>query len=40
MLRPPPVGQHTIHFSGDFGPGNFTLDVTYPINVVPRGHDG
>lgn len=40
MLRPLSVGQHTIHFSGDFGPGNFALDVTYHINVVPRGHDG
>ena len=37
MLRPLPVGQHTIHFSGDFGPGNFALDVTYHITVTP-GH--
>ncbi len=37
MLRPLPVGQHTIHFAGDFGPGNFALDVTYHITVTP-GH--
>ena len=27
------AGQHTIHFGGDFGPGNFALDVTYHITV-------
>ncbi len=37
MLRPLSVGQHTIHFSGDFGAGNFALDVTYHITVSP-GH--
>jgi hypothetical protein len=37
MLRPLSVGQHTIHFAGDFGPGNFGLDVTYHITVTP-GH--
>jgi hypothetical protein len=37
MLRPLSVGQHTVHFSGDFGPGNFALDVTYHITVTP-GH--
>ena len=37
MLRPLSVGEHTIHFSGDFGPGNFALDVTYHITVTP-GH--
>ena len=25
MLRPLSVGQHTIHFAGDFGPGSFAL---------------
>jgi hypothetical protein len=35
MLRPLSLGQHTIHFSGDFGPGNFALDVTYHITVTP-----
>jgi hypothetical protein len=37
MLRPLSVGQHTIHFAGDFGPGQFALDVTYHITVTP-GH--
>lgn len=36
MLRPLSVGQHTVHFSGDFGPGQFALDVTYNITVTPR----
>jgi hypothetical protein len=35
MLKPLSPGLHTIHFSGDFGPGNFGLDVTYHITVVP-----
>lgn len=39
MLAPLPVGQHKIHFKGDFpitAPyGAFALDITYTINVVP-----
>jgi hypothetical protein len=35
MLAPLSAGQHTVHFSGDFGPGNFGLDVTYHITVTP-----
>jgi hypothetical protein len=34
FVNPLSVGQHTIHFAGDFGPGNFALDVTYHINVT------
>lgn len=36
MLAPLPVGQHTIHFSGEMvnGPlGDFALDITYHLNV-------
>jgi hypothetical protein len=41
MLRPLPVGEHTIHFGGfldasaDLG-FTFTLDITYDITVVPK----
>src|SRR5262249_51268272 len=34
MVRPFVSGHHTIHFAGDFGPGNFALDVTYNITVT------
>lgn len=40
MLSPLPHGQHTLHFDAvvDFGGGNtFTQDITYHIEVVPRG---
>jgi hypothetical protein len=37
MLRPLSVGKHVIHFSGDFGPNQFALDITYHITVTP-GH--
>src|SRR6185436_3308563 len=37
MLRPLSKGQHTIHFSGTFGPPiGFTLDIVYDITVVNR----
>jgi hypothetical protein len=36
MLAPLSVGQHTIRFTASFG-GGFGFDVTYFINVVPRG---
>jgi hypothetical protein len=36
MLAPLSPGHHTIHFAGDTGAGNFALDVTYHINVLPR----
>jgi hypothetical protein len=40
MLRPLSVGKHVIHFSGDFGQGNFALDITYHITVTPgKGKD-
>jgi hypothetical protein len=47
MLRPLPVGQHTIHFSGsqvighrsDGSPVTSSLDITYHLTVVPAGHD-
>ncbi len=36
MLAPLPVGNHTIHFTGTFGPpANFTLDITYNLTVAP-----
>ncbi len=38
MLAPLSVGQHTIHYSGTFGPPiNFTLDITYHLTIAPRG---
>jgi hypothetical protein len=36
MLKPLPVGRHTITFGGTFRPGR-TLDVTYHVEVVPKG---
>ncbi len=42
MLTPLPVGQHTIHFSGDEDIPDwnsyFSLDITYHITVEPPGH--
>jgi hypothetical protein len=35
MVAPLSPGQHTIRFGGDFGPGNFALDITYHITVTP-----
>jgi hypothetical protein len=35
LLSPLSQGAHTIRFTGDFGPGNFALDVTYHITVLP-----
>ena len=35
LLPPMSVGEHTVHFSGEFG-GGFSLDVTYHIRVRPR----
>jgi hypothetical protein len=38
MLKPLSKGHHTINFGGTFGPPvNFTLDITYDVNVVPKG---
>jgi len=38
MAQPLTPGQHTIHFGGTIpAAGNFTLDVTYHVNVVPPG---
>lgn len=37
MLAPLSVGAHTIHFWGG-NPGNFVLDITYHLNVVPGNH--
>jgi hypothetical protein len=35
MLKPLPVGDHTIHFGGTVGsPYDFTLDITYELTVV------
>ncbi|MGH9839382.1 MAG: hypothetical protein ACREEM_11425, partial [Blastocatellia bacterium] len=36
MLAPLSVGPHVIHFTASFG-GGFGFDITYHINVVPRG---
>ncbi len=37
MLTPLSSGSHTIHFHGieEFSNGNFELDVTYALTVVP-----
>jgi hypothetical protein len=40
MLKPLPVGTHTLHFSGTFVNFDFTLDITYNITVVPHGRYG
>jgi hypothetical protein len=38
MAQPLTPGEHTIHFGGTIAAaGNFTLDVTYHVNVVPPG---
>jgi hypothetical protein len=38
MTKPLTPGRHDINFGGTFGdPINFTLDVTYHIDVVPKG---
>lgn len=34
MLAPLSVGQHTIHFHGEFPSFNFSLDITYHITVA------
>lgn len=37
MLAPLSVGQHTLHYTGTFGPpNNFTLDITYNLTVSPH----
>lgn len=38
MLRPLSVGSHTIRFTGATADSSFAVDVTYHINVKPRGH--
>jgi hypothetical protein len=47
MLQPLLPGQHTIEFGGTIPPNTpltgaspFTLDVTYTVNVVPKGRIG
>ncbi len=35
MVAPLSVGQHKIHFAGNFGT-TFKLDITYTVNVVPH----
>jgi hypothetical protein len=35
MLKPLPVGHHTLHFSGEIPTLGFSLDVTYQLEVVP-----
>jgi hypothetical protein len=37
MLAPLSVGEHVIHFGGTFTDLDFTLDITYHLDVVPRG---
>jgi hypothetical protein len=34
MLAPLPVGPHSVHFAGAFGP-YFSLDVTYHLTITP-----
>jgi hypothetical protein len=36
MLAPLSVGSHVIRFTAQFA-GGFGFDITYEINVVPRG---
>lgn len=38
MLRPLKPGRHTIRFTAANADQSFSLDVTYHINVKPRGH--
>jgi hypothetical protein len=35
MLKPLPVGHHTLHFSGEIPTLGFSVDVTYRLEVVP-----
>ena len=37
MLSPLKPGEHTINFGGTGNDGSFTLDVTYDVEVVPKG---
>ena len=41
LVRPLPVGEHTIHFHGEMHDEaqkfHFLLDITYTITVAPRG---
>jgi hypothetical protein len=37
MLHPLPIGAHTISIYGELGSGSFVVDVTYNIQVVPKG---
>lgn len=34
MLSPLPAGAHTLHFHGSYPVWNFTLDITYNLNVA------
>jgi hypothetical protein len=38
FLHPLPVGAHTLRFGGTFPAFDFTIDITYRLTVVPRGH--
>jgi hypothetical protein len=40
MLKPLSPGRHDIHFGGTFFEGEpfeFTMDITYHVNVAPKG---
>ncbi|MBD0290413.1 MAG: hypothetical protein ICV74_04080 [Thermoleophilia bacterium] len=37
MLAPLPPGEHMIHIAGSIPEAGFSLDVTYELEVVPRG---
>ncbi len=37
MLAPLPPGEHTIHLTGSVPQTGISLDVTYELEVVPRG---
>jgi len=39
MIKPLPVGNHTIHITGQLAPMGIDYDVTYQITVVPRWHE-
>jgi len=40
MIKPLPVGYHTIHITGQLGLLGVTYDVTYQINVTPWQNQG
>jgi len=38
MLKPLNKGHHVLNFGGENAPIDFKLDLTYNIDVVPKGH--